>query len=326
MASLRKPTRKSKTAFTLVELLVVIAIIGILTALLLPAVQSAREAGRRTQCQNNLKQLALGCVLHESAHGHYPSGGWSFYWLGEPGRGFGRNQPGGWQYNILPFIEEVALHDLGAGGNAATIKATRGQMYGTPLSVMNCPSRRAAITYPFLLGPTFVLNAISPNKVGRGDYSINTGDAYGCEIYSGPMTYAEADSLSGWEYTDLWKGVSFPRSQIKPSHVIDGTSKTYLLGERSIDELQYETGAPGNDNSGLYKGFENDMCACTAVPPLRDVGGTSLDCRFGSAHVEIWNAAFCDGSVHAVSYEITDQAHRVLGHRADGLPIGDSGY
>ena len=99
--------------FTLVELLVVIAIIGILVALLLPAIQAAREAARRSQCQNNLKQLALGCLQHHDTFGMLPSGGWSWHWTGDPDMGFGREQPGSWLYHILPFIEEDDLHAAG---------------------------------------------------------------------------------------------------------------------------------------------------------------------------------------------------------------------
>src|SRR5665647_549730 len=106
---------RSKNAFTLVELLVVITIIGILIALLLPAVQAAREAARKMQCSNNLKQLALGCLNHEQAQGFYPSGGWRWSLGGDPDCGFGRRQPGGFLYNLLPYIEQQSLHDMGAG-------------------------------------------------------------------------------------------------------------------------------------------------------------------------------------------------------------------
>src|SRR5690349_21627560 len=108
------PLRRScQVGFTLVELLVVIAIIGVLVALLLPAVQAAREAARRTQCANHLEQLSLGALLHEDTHQHLPTGGWNWYWSGDPDRGFDRRQPGGWSYTVLPFIEQKALHDLG---------------------------------------------------------------------------------------------------------------------------------------------------------------------------------------------------------------------
>src|SRR5262245_42031430 len=91
-------SQRPRQAMTLVELLVVIAIIGMLVGLALPAINAARESGRATVCKNNLRQIALAALLHESSQGYYPSGGWAGNWVGVPGRGFGRRQPGGWAY------------------------------------------------------------------------------------------------------------------------------------------------------------------------------------------------------------------------------------
>ena len=143
------------TGFTLVELLIVITIIGILISLLLPAVQAAREAARRMQCQNNLKQLGLAASNHESATGRFPTGGWGYSWVGDPDRGNDWRQPGGWIYNLLPYLEQQALHDLPSGKSGQPLLDAVTQMMETPLDGLICPTRRRAVLYD-----AFVLHAL----------------------------------------------------------------------------------------------------------------------------------------------------------------------
>src|SRR6185295_13979573 len=144
-AEYRRP--RAGWGFTLVELLVVIAIIAILVGFLLPAVQQAREAARRIQCANNLKQIGLAALNHESANKFYPSNGWGWAWVGDPDKGVGPTQPGGWIYNVLPYLEQQALHDSGAGLTGAAKSAALAKMTTTPVAAFNCPSRRKAIAY-----------------------------------------------------------------------------------------------------------------------------------------------------------------------------------
>ena len=161
------------TGFTLVELLVVITIIGILVSLLLPAVQAAREAARRVQCQNNLKQIALGCLGHEQEQGFFPTGGWPWHYVGDPDLGVGASQPGGWVFNILPYMEQQPLYMLGAGKSGDEKIAAIAQRVQTPLVWMNCPSRRRPGNRPY--------TGRAPECPGlglaaKGDYAGNAGD------------------------------------------------------------------------------------------------------------------------------------------------------
>ena len=114
---------------------------------------------------------------HEQAHGFLPTGGWGCGWLGDPDLGFDRKQPGGWQFNILPYIEQRALHDLGSGGNLSG----REQTVATPLVVFHCPTRRKAVAYPNPLSTSFenLPGANTPKAIGRSDYAACSGNASG---------------------------------------------------------------------------------------------------------------------------------------------------
>jgi prepilin-type N-terminal cleavage/methylation domain-containing protein len=139
-----------RRGFTLLELLVVVSIIGIIVSLMIPAVQAARESARRGQCTNNLKQLAMGCLHHESTAKTYPTDGWGFAILGHPDRGQGVKQPGGWIFNILPYIEQSSSYKMQSGLTGSSLQTAAASMLQTPISALYCPSRRPAALYPNL--------------------------------------------------------------------------------------------------------------------------------------------------------------------------------
>ena len=340
--------------FTLVELLVVIAIIGILVALLLPAVQAAREAARRNQCKNHLKQLALACLLHEDTHKALPSGGWSKHFTADPNMGYGPNQPGGWYYNVLAYIEEPALRDLGKGlvlGSSAFQNAST-QLHRTAVSIFHCPSRRAAKPYPQAWGTMNEQSWVGTvnMRIAKGDYAANSGDSlthagngFGSDQFAIPSSTAIVKSGSFTQWTDTnnsksryyQTGVIYYRSEISGKRITDGTSHTYLVGEKFLGPDLYEDlPTVGNgrygDNQGPYCGYEWDNHRVAWNPtgaiseftyqPRQDRPGVDEPniYAFGSAHAGSMNMAMCDGSVQSISYDIHRDTHRFLANRLDG--------
>ena len=322
-----------RPAFTLVELLVVITIIGILIALLLPAVQAAREAARRAQCSNNLKQIGLGFLNHESQHGHFPTGGWGVYWVGDAERGAGKEQPGGWVYNILPFMEQMAVYQLPADGDPATVTSTQTagalKMLMTPLAYMNCPSRRRAVTYPYTYkGQLPFHNADTPDVTAKSDYAACAGTrAWTVGIVQVPTTLADGDDPN-WNWLDPtaldWNGICYQRSEVTVAEVRDGTSNTYMVGEKYISSDLYQDGDP-QDNHPMYTGDCRNVLSQTIHLPFQDRAGY-ITLGFGSAHPGGWNVALCDGSVRTISYSIDKELHDRLGNRKDGQPVDASRF
>jgi prepilin-type N-terminal cleavage/methylation domain-containing protein/prepilin-type processing-associated H-X9-DG protein len=333
-----KTSARTVSGFTLVELLVVITIIGILIALLLPAVQKAREAARQTQCNNNLKQLALGCLNHENNLGRFPSNGWAYRWTGDADLGSDQNQPGGWLYSILSYIEQQPLHDMGMG-LAVTPKNTANlQRMSIPIGSFYCPSRREPIVYPLtpsgLAGATIINAGSRPAKVARSDYAANGGDVYtDCTTGGWPVT-GPNDLASGLATV---KGVSntigiyatgifFTGSRIKMSDVADGASCTYLCGEKNLNPDQYATGNDNGDNEFALMGDNEDICRWTAYGLYPDTSGSECRWSFGSAHTSGFQMAFCDGSVQMINFSINLDMHNRLGNRRDGCKVDPSAF
>jgi prepilin-type N-terminal cleavage/methylation domain-containing protein/prepilin-type processing-associated H-X9-DG protein len=326
-----------RRGFTLVELLVVITIIGILIALLLPAVQAAREAARRMQCVNNLKQLGLAALNHEEAFRRFPAGGWGWVWIGDPDRPNDHRQPGGWLFNLLPYIEQKAVHDLQAGQTGAARLDAATRMIQTPLTGMNCPSRRLSIL--------FKAGEVDPRQkqfqytnhveeVARTDYAGNGGDVWSSassfgSIFAGvgPQDYTEADSAAGvasfGRIAGNVNGIFHTASEVTFAQVVDGTSNTLLFGEKFVSPDHYTDGVDSGDNESMYSGEVDDITRWTSVgrPMLQDRAGGNYFQSFGSAHAGGCNFTLCDGSVRSISYSIDPETYRLLGNRKDEKPF-----
>ncbi len=331
-----------RDGFTLVELLVVITIIGVLVALLLPAIQAAREAARRMQCQNNLKQLGLAAISHQQAQVYYPSGGWGYDWTGDPNMGFGRKQPGGWLYSILPYMEQGNLHEIGAGLAWSARFDALAQLRGTVVPMFYCPSRRKPVTIPEAWDQPHV-NAGTPSRgLGMADYAANGGtyDAMG-------IGGANANCISANLYPNCWDnsatnnqlqaridGVISVRSEVRPSDITDGLSNTLLAGEKYLNPDYYTTGSC-SDNNSAFCGHDWDVTRWVPEEgsdmagrgPRQDTPGYE-DCtrRFGSAHFNAFHMVFCDGSVHSIAYSIDPITFSRLGSRRDGKVINAKAF
>jgi prepilin-type N-terminal cleavage/methylation domain-containing protein len=286
--------------FTLVELLVVIAIIGVLVALLLPAVQAAREAARRAQCQNHVKQIGLAVQNHVDALGVFPTGGDGYFpdlaRFVTGGRPNGPDKQGlSWGYQILPYLEQNAIRNL---VDTPSIKKTI-------VPGFNCPSRRAPTqqtAVDLTLGDTVILSDyaaahpctdICPLGTNGAKFTPTSWSSMTTSIYktvlnqhyfcggaqsglaTSPPDRFVSDGLvvrTPWRVARKGMPDEYPQGKwplTKPGKVIDGLSNTLLVSEKWVRADLY-TGGTYSDDRGWSDGWDPDTMRSTCLPPLSD--------------------------------------------------------
>ncbi len=346
---------RRRTGFTLVELLVVIAIIGVLVALLLPAVQAAREAARRSQCQNNIKQLGLGLITFEQSKGYFPQGGEVGYTRDANGKfvegGFADN-PGGsgdfinvqasWLVSILPYIEQQAIYNEippeGTFGRItlAWIIPKRPDQLPPIVSNFRCPSDGWEPEYPHC-NYTGCVGPLCLGGNGCGFVPIP------CQNYDKFWPASNIDA--GWWGSPCTGGVQCEQHgmfsrwgifRVKQRQVTDGTSNTIMVGEKrpayeghsAVVARANSVGGWAGANSGYAHGntmipinypIDPDQPSCSPLPNRSIINYPSA-MGFNSHHPGGAILVFVDGSVHFVQESIDDFTLNFLGHKSDGNP------
>ena len=308
----------ARPAFTLVELLVVIAIIGVLVALLLPAVQAARESARRTQCSNNLRQIGLATQNFNDVRGFLPPSRIWDHWAT-------------WAVQILPFMEQQNLYSQWDVTN---------QYYNQPLNVRQqvvpgylCPSRKR---------PTSNLSTMGDkpdNGTPNGNHNPGAVSDYaGCSGDFNYTSWLDGVNANGAIMTGLIVSQSSStviaqyNGRVRLAMLTDGTSNTMLVGEKHVPRIYFNiaidtaSGSARGDGS-IYNGDHEWSFCRVAGPshPLRrgpnDTAGNTND--FGSYHPNICQFVFADGSVRMLSVTADTATLSRLSVRDDGLPTGD---
>ncbi len=350
---------RNRPGFTLVELLVVIAIIGILIGMLLPAVQQVREAARRTECMNNLRQLALASLNFESAYMHFPTAGdtsGSYHDDNQFNRPAFDYENAGWMFQILTFIEQ---------NNLESQRSTDGWWDGIPPMVenavpgFNCPSRGERIAtwnldqirlgdYAGVIGPFADENGNVPN------YGLNPNNTSDPSGFEATATFLGIISKRAHGRIDSWSG-GIPMGKVTKypkigfGQISDGASNTFLFAEKAANAKHYSYSRAGQFDDWWDTGYFHNAdytslrmfsigssSAWFGPDDIRPIADNeqrpagwnqspynrTREVGFGSAHPGTVSAALGDGSTHSVSMDASLELLIRAGRRSDGFVVG----
>jgi hypothetical protein len=231
---------------------------------------------------------------------------------------------------LLPYIDQSALRNDGAGQDDTGKAAAARRAYETQVGTFACPTR--GVSAPVAVGSFGYANITAPTVAGRSDYAANGGSQLDATWFQTGVTAATVSTLPGTASGDpalasatlveasKATGVVFRGSMMRPAHLRDGMSNVYLLGERFIQRGQSQTSSSiGNQHSWLV-GFDDDSIRFTASSPEgdSDSAASAFEGRFGGGHSGVFPMAMADGSVHMLPFDITLSVHQMLGNRRDG--------
>jgi prepilin-type N-terminal cleavage/methylation domain-containing protein/prepilin-type processing-associated H-X9-DG protein len=319
----RVPGKSRRRGFTLIELLVVIAIIGILIALLLPAVQKVRESANRMSCQNNLKQLGLAVHNYHDAYGQLP-----------PAR-VGRDAYATWPILILPYIEGQNLFTEWKISEIYQQQSDVARL--TTLKIFFCPSRRAPMTSPPEENGVDGQDGNGHLESACGDYACCDGDGKDRNTMSadGAMISPLVLNPNVGDNNPYPKPILSFHSRTSFASITDGLSNTFLIGEKHV--RHGELGKASDGDEAYYSGYSYSSAQRSAGwyidgngnrqnKPLMKPDDAASTIRFGSWHPGVCNFVFCDGSVHSIPVSIDIDTLRLLAVRNDGEPIPSNAY
>ena len=298
----------ARKGFTLVELLVVIAIIGILIALLLPAVQAAREAARRMSCTNNMKQIGIGLHMYHDSYKRLPPGWMAWdpstqqpHWFGEPGWG--------WAPRILPYMEQTALYEKQIHLNLPITDPANDEARLMALQVYRCPSDVGESTFELAGGGPYFGSggSYTPVELATGNYMGVFGtedfhdvcgpDPQGCSGADGSLVFQRC-----FRFADIR----------------DGLSNTFAVGERS-SKLEASATWLGVVTGGKHAPAR--VCGVATYPPNSEEEEEHYFHNFSSNHPSGTNFLSADGSVHMIPESIDEDTYHFLCTRDGGEVI-----